>query len=608
MACCAISCPCPSSVSCCRDDCVRPVAPLVASASFDDPAPLFAALARDDTTMQRLADECLAYAMTHGVAMLKHDAASDSRTIVHAPVTLLPHRLEQTIFDEVVQLARDFNALYECVSRDTEWLLSSLHAAGEMDPFLARLLGLLREVATGPAAARQQQLHLAINRSDYLMHADRHNDNEDAPANNSARRASRRPLQVEFNCISAGAGSLSHRTCDMHRFLVDRYLASGPTPLRLNLPTNPVITNLTSAMSHAHQLFLQQQRATLPPSQSAIVLFVVQAAEANMADQRLLEYGLWEDHGVSVVRMTLAEIDTRASLDALGRLWLRTADIAGTTSHAQLVSLVYFRAGYTPRDFPSEVEWRALGLVERSLAIKCPRLAYHLSGAKKVQQLLAEPGVIERFACSTHAVRRMRRCFARLDTPNEESVARALRQPSEYVLKPQREGGGNNLWGDDLVRTLRTSTMRELQAFILMERIRPRRPHSDAHDDAHAESAADDPPRPALKFGRLVTVPRPLSELGIMGAMITGVAEEEEKAAAEVDTNTTSDWSPADSAAVAPAASSSCLASACRSRVRRLLCYRNEYIGYLLRTKDDSLNEGGLMSGAGAIDSLVLIP
>ena len=46
--------------------------------------------------------------------------------------------------------------------------------------------------------------------------------------------------------------------------------------------------------------------------------------------------------------------------------------------------------------FLSLQEWQARLLMERSVAIKCPTVAYHLAGAKKVQQELARPGVLER--------------------------------------------------------------------------------------------------------------------------------------------------------------------------------------------------------------------
>ena len=52
---------------------------------------------------------------------------------------------------------------------------------------------------------------------------------------------------------------------------------------------------------------------------------------------------------------------------------------------------------YTPDQYPSEVEWSARLMLERSLAIKCPSIHYHLAGTKKVQQRLAEKGMLEYF-------------------------------------------------------------------------------------------------------------------------------------------------------------------------------------------------------------------
>ena len=42
-------------------------------------------------------------------------------------------------------------------------------------------------------------------------------------------------------------------------------------------------------------------------------------------------------------------------------------------------------------------DWEARLLIERSLAIKCPSIQYHLAGAKKIQQALFEANNVERF-------------------------------------------------------------------------------------------------------------------------------------------------------------------------------------------------------------------
>lgn len=61
------------------------------------------------------------------------------------------------------------------------------------------------------------------------------------------------------------------------------------------------------------------------------------------------------------------------------------------------MAVIYFRCGYSPDQYPSEKEWEARLMMERSRAIKSPSIHYHLAGTKKVQQELARPGVLERF-------------------------------------------------------------------------------------------------------------------------------------------------------------------------------------------------------------------
>ena len=67
-------------------------------------------------------------------------------------------------------------------------------------------------------------------------------------------------------------------------------------------------------------------------------------------------------------------------------------------SNGQEVAVVYFRCGYSPDQYssPDGCEWAARLLIERSRAIKSPNINYHLAGTKKVQQVLAQPGVVEK--------------------------------------------------------------------------------------------------------------------------------------------------------------------------------------------------------------------
>lgn len=81
------------------------------------------------------------------------------------------------------------------------------------------------------------------------------------------------------------------------------------------------------------------------------------------------------------------------------------------------IAVVYFRCGYSPDQYPSAdgCEWDARLTIERSRAIKCPSISYHLAGTKKVQQILAKPGVLESLLDDDHSkVARLRECFTGL--------------------------------------------------------------------------------------------------------------------------------------------------------------------------------------------------
>ena len=58
------------------------------------------------------------------------------------------------------------------------------------------------------------------------------------------------------------------------------------------------------------------------------------------------------------------------------------------------------------------------------------------------------------------------------EASTQEVMEDAIQHSENYVLKPQREGGGNNLYGQQLKERLRRQE-EGLSAYILMQRIRP---------------------------------------------------------------------------------------------------------------------------------------
>merc|ERR1711879_942256 len=81
---------------------------------------------------------------------------------------------------------------------------------------------------------------------------------------------------------------------------------------------------------------------------------------------------------------------------------------------------------------------------------------------------------LRRFLSSEEAAR-CEEVFAKQVDPSKPSSAAqvkdAIARPERWVLKPQREGGGNNIFDQELVGVLTSSLAAELAQYVLMERI-----------------------------------------------------------------------------------------------------------------------------------------
>ncbi len=109
-------------------------------------------------------------------------------------------------------------------------------------------------------------------------------------------------LQVEINTISSSFGSLSTKIAKMHSLLTDQ--------VDTNIPPNVALSTITQSLAYAHSLYLETQATA-----QGLVVMVVQPAERNFADQRLIQFELLEKYNVTTVRLTLAEIHHHCSLD-----------------------------------------------------------------------------------------------------------------------------------------------------------------------------------------------------------------------------------------------------------------------------------------------------
>lgn len=178
---------------------------------------------------------------------------------------------------------------------------------------------------------------------------------------------------------------------------------------------------------------------------------------------------------------------------------LRITPPLGTVNSPWIeISAIYFRAGYTPVDFPTDSHYATRFQLERSCAIKCPSIPLQLAGGKKVQQVLTKPGVLEGFLTderwgdplfTAEDLRDIRASWVGMwglddadvggdfrdmaDVREEAGVRKARLLAPTLVLKPQREGGGNNVYKDAIPPFLDALSPEERKAWIAMELIVP---------------------------------------------------------------------------------------------------------------------------------------
>jgi hypothetical protein len=98
------------------------------AATTVDPSPLspgsstspFGSVLLNRLLVDELAVDCVGYAAANGITMFHKSQ------LTHAPITILPATLPQRCFDAVVAAHRDFNTLYDAVSRDYDFLVQAL--------------------------------------------------------------------------------------------------------------------------------------------------------------------------------------------------------------------------------------------------------------------------------------------------------------------------------------------------------------------------------------------------------------------------------------------------------------------------------------------------
>lgn len=284
-----------------------------------------------------------------------------------------------------------------------------------------------------------------------------------------------------------------------------------------------------------------------------------------MFDQRHLEYELESKHSIKVFRLPFSRILIDTTLDAQTCALLYRPPHSPSTMIE--ISVVYLRAGYDPVEYIHPDAWPARLHLEKSAAIKCPSVLTHLAGAKKVQQVLATPNSphLARFLQNPAIIQKVRNTFANI-YPLDDSEAGLEAQKlalnpdtaKGYVLKPQREGGGNNVYRAAIPPFLRDKVPKEKwKGYILMELIEPPTLNNSILRNGKIQSGSV------------------IGELGVFGACL---------------------WRNPVS-----------MMGRSQAQCEKGKVLENFEAGYLLRTKGRDIEEGGVAAGFGSVDSVLLV-
>ena len=480
----------------------------------------------------------------------------------NAPVTLFPSPFPRSCFEDAQSIQRLYNELYAAIATDDAWLETIVQELVEVDDFIANLWKIHLQVKE---EGYVQPLSLGLFRSDYMLHT---------PSSTEKSQLK----QVEFNTISSSFGGLARLVTALHTHLATYPDPSAPLAYPQHALFSPssakddkVISTGVPPPNHAVEMLcagLAAGHAAYGPSRSSsslplCVIFLVQDHERNVFDQLALSSHLYKHHMIPSFRLPTSKIliQTSISTSNTSRPLIYTPPSSPHTPYE--VTVVYFRALYSPTEYTSLDSWTARHHLERSAAIKCPTVLTHLAGSKKVQQVLTskDPEHLSHFLpnASPSSLANLRATFApQYDlSPHSEGIALATNTETaeRHVLKPQREGGGNNIYRSNIPTFLKSIPEKDYGGYILMELIRT------------PEGAKNT----VLRSDGSVVTGNVISELGIFGACLWRRDEGkggDGKAGPEI--------------------------------------LHNEEGGYLLRTKGKDSDEGGVAAGFSSLDSLIL--
>ena len=385
-------------------------------------------------------------------------------------VTVFPTLFPREQFDRACGLQTIYNELYCAMAEDEQWIFEAIRDLIPVDPLAAALWGIHEEVKKVGYA---QKVSVGIFRSDYML------DGPGAEFPLEPGESFHGSLkQVELNTFSCAGATHANKAAEMHRYFArtNAYDTGNGHPIKISLaalPPNNNIASLSGCLATAHDTY--GPKKSIVATETA-VLFVVQPNNFNIADERPLEYALWDrDPPIPAYRVNYPiDLLQYTTLTESRELLFHPPWLG---SKCVEISVAYMRAGYETHEYDT-IGREARLRIELSMAIKCPSLLAHICTFKRVQCALTAPGALDHFIPASKAALIRSTFVSMYPLDDSDAGARARRLATDpelsrnYILKPSLEGGGHNIFGEDIPDFLASLPESQWGAYILMERIR----------------------------------------------------------------------------------------------------------------------------------------
>lgn len=348
------------------------------------------------------------------------------------PVSFKHATFPKDRYQEMKDLNVIQNELWAKMSDDSKFMLENVVELEKHDDFVHRFVNIYKKVLQCKTA---QKIRCGISRNDYMME-------EDGSY-----------YQVELNLIAASLGPISESHL---KGLQDIDALFGQTPCTW---TNPNREFLTESL---YQAFLAY-------GNPKAIMVMVAPKERNVVDQWAPSKELLKK-GIKVKRFCFEELAQSMVFD----------DQTGIVSmYGEEIAFFYFRSGYMPDQY-NEAAWKVREVMECSQAIKCPDVTLQLINMKYFQYVINFPETWTKFGYSKETFDSVNKTFKDIKIFSDfeckkEKLLEYIHQnggPNNFVLKPQREGGGNNYFKEEILKRIQEDSEDILQGYILMELIK----------------------------------------------------------------------------------------------------------------------------------------